>query len=761
MSNASRRWARVFGPAVVVLAIGIPIQQASAANSAPALKTAPQVTGTTTVGQTLTTTSGTWTGTPTPTYTYQWQRCVVGGSCSNATTSSATKTTYLLTSSDKGKQIRSKVVAKNSVGSKTAYSARTATIAAAVSKPGKLTSPSINSTPPAVAGNILTLNQGTWSGSPTLADSWQRCNGATCAAVGSGTSYQLQATDVGQTMKVVETATNSAGSTQASSAATAAVADAPAVSPGAPTITPPNPLQDGSQLTGVDPGTWGGTNVTLTYTWESSANGIDTWTPVQNTSSATYTATSNDVGDWLRVTTVGHNSAGDVPSTPSDPVGQVAAAPLAEVQPPVIGGQTQINQTLTATQGTFSGTNPSAPSFIWYRCASTAAAPDDASCQSVSNASSYLLVPSDQDSIFFVTDTRTGDATPLPGLTVASDPTPKIAGPAPQNTAAPTIDSTAPQVGQTLTADSPGTWTPDTATFTYTYAWSSCDPVDTTNCTAETLGGNAQTYVVRTFDQGRVLRVHVTATDQYSQQASADSATTSTVTRQAGSVFTVANWAMDEQSGTVMNDASTYNNWGTLYNVGLGQVDNGLNVAYGFPAVTGQTSKVVVEHSPSLNPDGVNNFNISMHVKISALPDPATVGDYDLMRKGQSTDSNDWKLEILNVSGAGQARCYINDGVHAALAADAAVSLANWGLASGGTGKWVTITCKYTNNSVTTKVFNGVGTQIGTATAKLSSGTLAPITNTAQLSIGSKTGGLADGGDQLTGKMDKVVITSG
>jgi len=42
--------------------------------SSPVNTVAPAVTGTTVVGQVLTTTNGTWTGVPTPTYSYQWYR---------------------------------------------------------------------------------------------------------------------------------------------------------------------------------------------------------------------------------------------------------------------------------------------------------------------------------------------------------------------------------------------------------------------------------------------------------------------------------------------------------------------------------------------------------------------------------------------------------------------------------------------------------------------------------------------------------------
>jgi hypothetical protein len=42
--------------------------------SLPVNIVAPAVTGTATVGQTLSTTDGTWTGAPAPTFSYQWQR---------------------------------------------------------------------------------------------------------------------------------------------------------------------------------------------------------------------------------------------------------------------------------------------------------------------------------------------------------------------------------------------------------------------------------------------------------------------------------------------------------------------------------------------------------------------------------------------------------------------------------------------------------------------------------------------------------------
>ena len=76
---------------------------------APINTVAPVVTGTTTVGSTLTTTNGTWTGVPTPTFTYQWYRSPstsIGG---------ATSSTYVLVTGDVGFGIFCRVKATNSV----------------------------------------------------------------------------------------------------------------------------------------------------------------------------------------------------------------------------------------------------------------------------------------------------------------------------------------------------------------------------------------------------------------------------------------------------------------------------------------------------------------------------------------------------------------------------------------------------------------------------------------------------------------------
>jgi len=96
---------------------------------------------------------------------------------------------------------------------------------------------------------------------------------------------------------------------------------------------------------------------------------------------------------------------------------------------------------------------------------------------------------------------------------------------APTNTAAPTISGT-PQTGQTLTA-STGTWSSDT-TPTYAYQWQRCDSLGN-NC-SPTTGATGQTYVVQSADEGKTLRVTVTASNS-SGSGSATSAQTAVVTK--------------------------------------------------------------------------------------------------------------------------------------------------------------------------------------------------------------------------------------
>ena len=76
---------------------------------APVNTVAPVISGTPTVGQTLSSTTGTWTGNPAPTYTYQWKR-------NGSNIISATSSTYTLVQADATFAITCAVTGTNVVG---------------------------------------------------------------------------------------------------------------------------------------------------------------------------------------------------------------------------------------------------------------------------------------------------------------------------------------------------------------------------------------------------------------------------------------------------------------------------------------------------------------------------------------------------------------------------------------------------------------------------------------------------------------------
>ena len=89
--------------------------------SAPVNAEVPVVTGSASLGQTLTTSDGLWSGSPPPSFTYQWQRVTTN-------ISGATSSTYLIIAADVGNTLRCVVTATNALGSASANSANTATV---------------------------------------------------------------------------------------------------------------------------------------------------------------------------------------------------------------------------------------------------------------------------------------------------------------------------------------------------------------------------------------------------------------------------------------------------------------------------------------------------------------------------------------------------------------------------------------------------------------------------------------------------------
>jgi hypothetical protein len=120
-----------------------------------------------------------------------------------------------------------RVTATNAWGSGEADSSTTVPVQGVA--PANATAPTVSGTPR--QGDALSADKGTWTGSTPLsyAYTWQRCTttGSPCAAIAGATSatYVPTSTDVGAKLRVIVTATNTAGSASATSGATAVVAN--------------------------------------------------------------------------------------------------------------------------------------------------------------------------------------------------------------------------------------------------------------------------------------------------------------------------------------------------------------------------------------------------------------------------------------------------------------------------------------------------------------------------------------------------------
>jgi peptidoglycan/xylan/chitin deacetylase (PgdA/CDA1 family) len=335
---------------------------------APANTGLPQVSGQTVVTEQLSTTDGSWSGSA-ATYSYQWRSCV-SGSCVDI--EGATGSTYTLTSNELGKTIEAVVTATNAAGFASATSADTASVTTPVVAPANTASPMLSGT--AQEGQQLSTTNGSWVGSPAIYSyQWRSCYAGNCTdiALATNQTYDVSTGDVGKTLEVVVTATNTAGNDSATSDPTMTVTAATPIvtaptNTGLPVIS--GNAQDGQQLS-VSSGSWGGSPATYGYQWRSCSSGICTDTPAAT--DATYTAGPSDVGKTLVVIVTASNDAGFATATTAETPVVAAASPVvvapASTAPPTIGGTAQLGQLLSADPGAWSG-SPAEYSYQWRSC---------------------------------------------------------------------------------------------------------------------------------------------------------------------------------------------------------------------------------------------------------------------------------------------------------------------------------------------------------------------------------------------------------
>ncbi|HEY4894745.1 MAG TPA: hypothetical protein VII01_01530, partial [Solirubrobacteraceae bacterium] len=370
--------------------------------------------------------------------------------------------------------------------------------------------PPVNTAAPSIAGAAkdgasLKALKGSWTGAPTItyAYQWQRCDagGASCAAIPGATAVGRHATheDVGRTLRVLITATNSLGSASATTAPTAVIVAIPPVKSVHPKIT--GVAKDGQPLT-VSNGIWKGTPpFSYSYEWEDCNLAGTACVIVAGAHASTYRPTTSQINTRLRAIVTATNSVGSA-SANTLPSGKVVAGPPVNLAAPSISGSLTDGQTLTAATGTWVGTTPISYSYQWQRCALLGGG-----CQAIAGATSptYSIGVADIASKLTVVVKASNG---LGFATATSEETQPILALLPSNTVTPTISGLL-QDGQLLSV-LPGTWT-GSGPISYAYQWQLCNPLGG-SCMdiSEAVGSTLQ---LSPADIGGLLQVVVTATN--------------------------------------------------------------------------------------------------------------------------------------------------------------------------------------------------------------------------------------------------------
>ncbi len=362
------------------------------------------ITGTAKVGEVLTRSAATWSPAP-DSRAYQWRRCNAGGgSCADI--GGATGTTYTLVAADLGQTIR--VV---ETASKTAYNDGTATSTqTGLVGAGDLT----NTSPVAITGTVkvgeaLTRSVGGWTPAPdSRAYQWRRCDaaGGSCADIAgeTGTTYTLVAADLGQTIRVVETASKTAYNNATSTStqtAVVALGDFTNTSPVAITGT----VKVGEVLT-RSAGGWTPAPDSYAYQWRRCDSGGGNCVDIGGATGTTYTLVAADLGQTIRAVETASKTAYNNATSTSSQTAVVVAGDLTNTSPVSITGTVKVGEVLTRSVGGWTPA-PDSRAYQWRRCDS-----GGGNCADIGGATgtTYTLVAADLGQTIRVVETASKTA---------------------------------------------------------------------------------------------------------------------------------------------------------------------------------------------------------------------------------------------------------------------------------------------------------------------------------------------------------------
>ncbi|HUA75998.1 MAG TPA: hypothetical protein VL988_14690 [Solirubrobacteraceae bacterium] len=277
----------------------------------PVSVSAPAIEGSLQEGQTLSANPGGWAGTGPISYAFQWLRCsAAGGGC--AEIPGATGSTYTAEGADLASNLAVVVTASGPQGSVAATSPETQPILGIL--PTSSVLPSISGV--LQDGQLLSVATGAWSGTQPIAYAfqWQLCNalGQACESIegATGSSLKLDPSEIGRTLAVVVTATNSAGSASATSPVSGLIAGILPANTAPPAIS--GVLKTG-QLLSVTNGTWSGSApISYAYQWQLCNALGGGCADISKATEPGFKLSLTDVGLTLRAIVTATNGAGSV-----------------------------------------------------------------------------------------------------------------------------------------------------------------------------------------------------------------------------------------------------------------------------------------------------------------------------------------------------------------------------------------------------------------------------------------------------------------
>jgi hypothetical protein len=152
--------------------------------------------------------------------------------------------------------------------------------------------------------------------------------------------------------------------------------------------------QVGQTLT-ASTGTWSPTPSSFSYQWRRCDQNGGSCANISGAQSKSYTLTSADNGNTLRVRVTASNSSGESASATSTPTAVIKPIPISAPQKtssPTVSGTPKQGETLTVSNGSWTGKQPISFSYQWLRCNS-----NGDSCIELAGATTqtYVLVAAD------------------------------------------------------------------------------------------------------------------------------------------------------------------------------------------------------------------------------------------------------------------------------------------------------------------------------------------------------------------------------